>query len=115
MLEDVPTPVWIGAAGLGVYVLFRGGVFAFLGTVFEAGSQVVGSAGEAGSKIIDEGGELIGGGVIDGLDEGIVRPVFKATGMGINGVTNFFDNIFTGKTAFGQKSKVGIFPFSIFG
>lgn len=113
-LAAVPTPVWIIVIGGGVFMLFKSGVFAFIGQAFDAAGSLVKDTGKAAGDIIGSTGDL-GSKIIDRTGDSVVDPVGDIIGGSLSGVWSFIDNSFKGKTGFGQESSIKIFPLSIFG
>lgn len=113
-LAAVPTPVWIIVIGGGVFVMFKSGVFGFLGSAFGAAGDVLGGAGKAGSNILESAGGL-GSSVIDHAANNIVTPVGRGVNSALNGITNFGEALFGNQNRlFGGESTVKVWPLSWF-
>lgn len=111
-LAAIPTPVWIIVIGGGVFVMFKSGVFGFLGSAFGAAGDVLGGAGKAGSDILGSAGGL-GSKVIDNAGANIVDPLGKGLNTAISGIFNFGDALFSNdKKLFGGSSTVKVWPLS---
>ena len=111
-LSAIPTPVWIIVIGGGVFVMFKSGIFGFLGSAFGAAGDLVSGAGKAGGNILESAGGL-GSRVLDNAGRNVIDPLGSGLNKAISGVFNFGDALFSNdKKLFGGDSTVKVWPLS---